>query len=309
MRKSMVADVSLLLVALIWGATFVLVQNAIAFLEPFSFNAVRFTAAALLLAVWLLLFQRNQLAALNWRSILAGATLGFWLFIGYASQTIGLLYTTSSKAGFITGLSVVMVPLFAMAFFKYRPGWNTIAGVAAAAIGLYFLTMTDITALNKGDGFVFVCAIAFAVQILLTGKYSSKFPTLLLTVIQIATVAGLSGLSAMVFEDWKKAFQPEVIFSVKVMSALVVTAVFATALAFLAQTAFQKYTTATRVALIFAMEPVFAAITGYIWADELLSASALFGCLLIFAGMVFAELPPGLKIFKKMLPMLDKKTG
>nr|WP_263325982.1 DMT family transporter [Neobacillus sp. Marseille-Q6967] len=291
MKKPIVADVSLLFVTLIWGTTFVLVQNAIELLEPFSFNGIRFLAAALLLMLWLLIFERRQLKFINLRLLLSGVFIGFWLFLGYVTQTIGLLYTTTSKAGFITGLSVVFVPLFSMFLLKQFPSRNAVFGVLTATVGLFLLTMTDVSSLNIGDGFVFICAISFALQIIFTGKFSYKYPTLLLTVIQISTVAILSIFSAFLFEDWQNSLYPKVLLSKDVLVALIITSLFATALAFLLQTNFQKYTTATRVALIFAMEPVFAAITGFYFANERLSYSALVGCLLIFAGMIFAELP------------------
>jgi drug/metabolite transporter (DMT)-like permease len=300
MKKPLFADLSLLFVTLIWGTTFVLVQNAIGLLEPFSFNGVRFLAAALLLLLWLLIFERKQLKHFDRKLLFSGGFIGFWLFLGYATQTMGLLYTTTSKAGFITGLSVVFVPLFSMFLLKQYPSRNAVIGVLTATVGLFLLTMTDVTSLNIGDGLVFICAISFALHIIFTGKFSSKYPTLLLTIIQISTVAILSIFSSFFFEDWKKSFNPEILLSQDVIIALIITSVFATALAFLIQTSFQKFTTATRVALIFAMEPVFAAITGYYWADERLSISALFGCLLIFAGMVFAELPANrIPVFKK----------
>jgi drug/metabolite transporter (DMT)-like permease len=291
MKKPIFADISLLFVTFIWGTTFVLVQNAIGLLEPFSFNGIRFLAAAIMLLFLLLIFERKQLLFLNIKMLASGAFIGFWLFLGYATQTIGLLYTTTSKAGFITGLSVIFVPLFSMFLLKQFPSRNAVIGVTIATFGLFLLTMTDVSSLNIGDGFVFICAISFALQIIFTGKFSSKYPTLLLTVIQISTVAILSIISALFFEDWRKSFNPEILLSKDVIIALIITSIFATALAFLIQTNFQKYTTATRVALIFAMEPVFAAIAGYYWAAERLSYSALFGCLLIFAGMIFAELP------------------
>ncbi|MBT2639027.1 DMT family transporter [Bacillus sp. ISL-39] len=304
MKASTFADLSLLFVALIWGATFVLVQNAISFLEPQSFNAVRFTLAAILLGLWLMFFEKDQLKKLDKKLVLSGIMLGFWLFIGYAFQTLGLLYTTSSKAGFITGLSVVLVPLLMLGILKQRPSLNSIAGVSAATAGLYLLTMSDVSSLNIGDGFVLICAAGFALHIVFTGKFSSSYPTLLLTMIQIATVGALSAISAILFEDWKRAFNPEVIFSANVLIALLVTSILATALAFFIQTNFQKHTTATRVALIFAMEPVFAAITAYFWADERLTYLALAGCVLIFAGMVFAELPSGKfeSFIRKIIP-------
>ncbi|WML45035.1 DMT family transporter [Neobacillus sp. PS3-40] len=285
------ADMSLLFVTFIWGTTFVLVQNAINSLEPFSFNGIRFLIAALLLIFWLIIFERKQLKQLDKKIILSGVFIGFWLFVGYVTQTIGLLYTTSSKAGFITGLNVIFVPLLSMLLLKQTLSKNVIVGVAIATIGLFLLTTTDISAFNIGDGFVFICAIAFAMQIIFTGKFSGKYPTLLLTVIQISTVSILSIVSSFLFEDWKKMFQTNIILSKEVFIAILITAIFATALAFLLQTNFQKYTTTTRVALIFAMEPVFAAITGYFWAHDRLTYSAITGCILIFAGMIFAEVP------------------
>ncbi|MCM2531884.1 DMT family transporter [Neobacillus pocheonensis] len=303
MKKPIFADISLLFVTLFWGTTFVLVQNAINSIEPFSFNGIRFLTAAILLMICLLIFERKQLKLLNLKLALSGVFIGFWLFLGYATQTIGLLYTTTSKAGFITGLNVIFVPLFSLFLFKQYPSKNAIFGVLTATVGLFLLTMTDVAGLNIGDGFMFICAISFALQIILTGKYSSKYPTLLLTVIQISTVAILSIISAFLFEDWKKSLNVKILLSHDVFIALLITSIFATAIAFFVQTNFQKYTTATRVALIFAMEPVFAAITGYFLANDRLSYSALFGCLLIFAGMIFAELPTN------RIPLLRKNNS
>ncbi|CAM3504126.1 DMT family transporter [Cytobacillus oceanisediminis] len=303
-RSTIFADISLLLVALVWGSTFVLVQNAIAFLEPFSFNGVRFFLAALLLGGWLVLFEKKQLKLLDKKLLASGVIMGLFLFVGYAFQTVGLLYTTSSKAGFITGLSVVMVPVFSFMLLKIKPGINAVTGVSIATVGLYLLTMTDKVSLNIGDALVFICAVGFALHIIFTGKYSSKYPALLLTVIQVATVALLSMIFALFIENWHQAFQPEILFKSNVLGALIVTSLFATAIAFFAQTTFQKYTTPTRVALIFAMEPVFAAATGFIWANERLSYSAVIGCLLIFAGMIFAEIPA-----KKNFFILKKKAA
>lgn len=310
MKPSFLADISLLFVALIWGATFVIVQNAISFLEPLSFNGVRFAIAALILGIWLLLFERKQLQAYDRDLLFAGIILGFWLFIGYAFQTLGLLYTSSSKAAFITGLSVIMVPLFSIILFQKRLAMNAYFGVFTATVGLYLLTMTDIANLNIGDAFVFICAIGFASQILLTGKYTKKYPTLFLTVIQIITVSILSSISAFIFEDWQRALDTTILLTTEVIIALIITAIFATALAFVIQTNFQKYTTATRVALIFAMEPVFAAVTGYIWAGDRLSYTAIIGCLLIFAGMVVAELPANpFNKLKRKITVTSKKRA
>lgn len=290
-KQQVIADVCLLLVTFIWGSTFVLVQNAVALLEPFTFNGVRFGLAGLFLIAWLFIFNRNAIAKMNKKLLLSGVIMGTWLFTAYALQTFGLLHTTSSKAGFITGLSVVLVPLFGFLFLKETPKRFAVLGVGVATIGLYLLTLGDSLALNFGDVLVFFCAISFAAHIVVTGKYTPLYSTLLLTIVQIITVSVLSSISAVLFEDWQRAFDSSVMGNANVFLALFICSIFATALAFLAQTNFQKYTTPTRVALIFAMEPVFAAITGFFWANERLGSKALLGCLLIFIGMILAELP------------------
>src|SRR3954463_14530814 len=172
MKPSLFADLSLLFVTLIWGTTFVLVQNAIDFLPPFAFNGIRFSLAALLLFFCLLFFDFKQIKQLNLKLLGSGVFIGFWLFLGYVTQTIGLLYTTTSKAGFITGLSVVLVPLFSMFLLKHYPSKNAVFGIITATLGLFFLTLTDVSGLNMGDGFILICAISFGMHIIITGKVS-----------------------------------------------------------------------------------------------------------------------------------------
>lgn len=303
MKKTFLADFSLLLVALVWGTTFVLVQNAIASLPPHTFNAIRFFMASVLLLVLLLLFYREQLTSLTKNMVISGVTLGIWLFCGYAFQTVGLLYTTSSKAGFITGLSVVLVPVFALLILKQKLKWPSVLGVVVAVIGLYLLTLGDSLTLNKGDVLVFLCAISFAFQIIMTGKYAPHYPPMALALIQIFTVSILSSIAALIFEDWQYSISVSNLLQSHVISALLITAGPATAFAFLAQTICQRFTTPTRVALIFAMEPVFAAIAAFIWTEEILGFKALSGCLLIFVGMILSELNPD------QLRIREKKKG
>ncbi|RSK27324.1 DMT family transporter [Bacillus sp. HMF5848] len=300
MVKRFQADVTLLFVTFIWGATFVIVQNAIQLLPPVTFNAVRFFLAGILLVCWLFLFTKKENIVIKKQSVLAGCFMGIWLFGGYAFQTVGLMYTSSAKAGFITGLSVVLVPLFTFILLKQRPTKLALVGVFVAAIGLYFLTMSGSSNLNKGDLLVFFCSISFALHIVFTGKYSSKHSALILTIIQLFTVAILSTVYAFFTENWLIAFQPNILFSFDVLLALIICAIFATAFAYLVQTNVQKYTTPTRVALIFAMEPVFAALTAFLWIQERLHAAAIVGCILIFSGMILAEWPQKKRKRKKI---------
>jgi len=290
-KNKFFADISLLFVAFIWGSTFVVVQNAISFLEPHTFNAIRFFIASILLWLWLIFFQRKQLLLLNKNVILAGGILGFWLFIGYAFQTIGLLYTTSSKAGFITGLSVVLVPLFTWFFFKQKLTPFALSGICVATIGLYLLTMTGPVGVNIGDVFVFICAIGFSFHIIWTGQYTKLYPALLLTVIQMTTITILSSICSFSFEKWESVFHSNVVLNMEVIFALLITGILASALSFFIQTYVQKYTSPSHTALIFAMEPVFAAFTAFIWVGERLHIAGLIGCICIFVGMVFSEIP------------------
>lgn len=287
-----IADSVLLLVAFIWGTTFVLVQNAIETLPPFTFLAVRFSLAGMFL---LLFFRwRGVSYRIPLRHVTVGAFIGMWLFLGYALQTFSLLYTTSGKSGFLTGLSVALVPLWSLVLLGMKPRPTAVAGVLLAVTGLYLLAFADFSSINRGDILALFCAVAFGLQIVYTAKYAPKVETLHLVTVQIFTVALLSGGCSLLFEPWKRALEESAWSVPAVSGALLVTAFLATSLAYLAQTHFQKFTTPTRVALIFAMEPVFAALADYWWMDVALKGRALAGCFLIFVGMVLAEIewPP-----------------
>jgi drug/metabolite transporter (DMT)-like permease len=290
-NKQLFADFNLILVAFVWGTTFVIVQRAIAFLEPYSFNTVRFFTASIFLVLFLLFFKPKSFSFFRsqkiWRN---GLILGFWLFLGYGFQTVGLLYTTSSKAGFITGLSVVLVPLLSYFILKHHLNWKIAISAFIAVIGLYLLTVGQSFSVNVGDGYVLLCAFSFAMHIVFTSKFASSHDALCLTVVQLLGVSMLSLITALFTENWREIFTSDMIFKYEVITALLITSLFATALAFLAQTYFQTYTTPARVALIFAMEPVFAAVTAFLMLGETLGAKSLFGCILILFGMVLSEI-------------------
>ncbi len=291
MNKRIIADVSLLLVAFVWGTTFVIVQNAIDTLPPHSFNAIRFGLASIALFITILLTDKKRLKTIDKKLLMSGSVLGIFLFGGYAFQTVGLLYTTASKAGFITGLNVVLVPIMSIFLLKLFPKWPTLLGVIFATTGLYLLTMIGETTLQIGDLLVFFCAIFFALQIVFTGKYAPNYNFILLAWVQVSVVSILSFIFAIVRESFLSTINIKILMDKDVLIALLITSIFATALAFLAQTAFQRYSTPTRVAIIFAMEPVFAALTSFIVQHERLNSTSLLGGLFIFIGMILAEIP------------------
>ncbi|MFS0781455.1 DMT family transporter [Bacillus sp. 1P06AnD] len=291
MNRSLTADLSLLAVVFVWGATFVIVQDAISFLAPFSFNAIRFFLGFAALGIVYLLFSEKKKGHFSKGALKSGFILGFWLCLGYGLQTLGLLYTTPAKAGFITGLSVVLVPLLSFLLFKQHLNRNMVLGVISATVGLYMITMLQASAFGTGDFLVLLSAVCFAMQIITTGRYAQKYAALPLTLIQIATVSILSFVFSLLFEHPAEMYRLDVLMKKEVIIALLITSLFATAFAFLAQTYFQTYTTASRVALIFALEPVFAALTSYVMIGEKFTISMVIGCLFIFAGIIAAEIP------------------
>lgn len=279
-RKLLLADGTLIGVAAIWGLTFVTVKNAIELMPPFTFNFYRFTLATLVMLV----FALPRCRCVHKSTIPAGLLLGLFLFAGYSLQTVGLLYTTASHAGFITGLSVVFVPLISTFLTRRFPGGGVIAGALFATAGLALLS-GNLSRLNIGDILVLFCALSFALHIIFVGKYSRDHSTVWLVTLQIGTVAVLSGISSFFFETGANQFVSAS------WPALVITALLATCLAFFMQNYMQKFTTPNHTAIIFTTEPVFAAVFAVWLLNESLHAMAYWGGGLILAGMLMAEFP------------------
>lgn len=288
----LIADSALLGIAFIWGITFVLIQNAISTLPPFSFIFVRFGLSVLFLMVFMCFthYKKNILSSIFEKNVLkAGSFLGLFLLLAYVFQTFSLLYTTSGKSGFLTGMSVAMVPIFSILILKTKPKPMALTGVFLAVVGLYLLSFVDLTSINIGDLLAFGCAICLGLQIVFTGKYTIKLPSLPLVTVQLATVTIFGGILAFIFEPWQKIINPKILLQNDVAIALIVTSLFATSLAYLGQTYLQKHTTPTRVAIIFAMEPVAALLGDYWWNGIIPGITGFYGCALILLGMILAE--------------------
>lgn len=280
--RRLIADLSLIAVVFVWGVTFVAVKNALAAIGVFTFLTIRFTIAFLFLA---LLFRR-RLAAAGWPAVRASLIIGVFLFAGYAFQTAGLKYTSASNAGFITGLAVALVPCFAAVASRRLPGLPVVAGAGLAVVGLALLTLDNGLTVSYGDILVFFCAVAFALHILAIGRFAPRFDANILATLQIGTTALLSGVVAASAETLPAQLTSDVLI------ALAITAIPATALAFLVQTTAQQFTTPSRTAIIFALEPVFAALAGICLLGETLSGQQILGCILILAGTLANELLP-----------------
>ena len=273
------AELALIGVAAVWGLTFVMVQNAIAELPTMAFLGYRFIAAALLVAV----VFRKQLAGLSAEGWRIGLVMGAFLTAGYVFQTFGLEETTVSNTGFITGLFVVFTPLLGAAVLRQRI--TDVAWIAAgvSAVGLFLLSGAGDVNL-RGDGLVLLCAIAFSAHILATGRGAERHAAGALVAVQLA-IAGV--FCTAVAAGAGQLEEPE---GGTVWSALIVTAVFASALAFFIQTFAQRHAKPDRTALILASEPAFAGLFGWLLADERLGPVEWAGAGLIMAAIVAAEL-------------------
>jgi len=212
---------------------------------------------------------------------------GTCLFSGYLLQTFGLKYTTASKTGFITGLYIPLVPLFSGIIYKKVPQWSEILGITAALSGMALMSIQkDIFDISRGDLLVAGCAVAYAFHILVLGRFAGASSLGVLTVTQIATGALIGAGTFWWVEPVRIQWTPSV------WIALAFTSLLATALAFSVQTWAQRYSSPTRTALIFSLEPVFAWATSYLVAGEVLSTRGTIGACLILAGIVMVEIKP-----------------
>jgi drug/metabolite transporter (DMT)-like permease len=272
------AELLLVLVTLIWGSTFVVVKEALADASPLPFLGIRFTLAGILL---FLVMGRG----LGERQALGpGFLLGVFLFAGYLCQTTGLLYTTPSKSAFITGFAVILVP-FLQALHGFRLRVATIAGALLGLAGIYFLVLpSGVHAVNRGDVLTLFGAVSFAVHIVLVGSYTRRFSFRHLVPVQILVVGLLAAAALPLNLDFRLHWTAGLI------GALLLTAVLATGFAFSVQNWAQQFTPPAHTALIFALEPVFAALTSRLVLGERLGGKVFMGSALILAGMVISEI-------------------
>lgn len=283
-KVQLLADLGLVFITLVWGATFVTVQEAIKKVEPYYFLSIRFGIAALIMMA----AANKRLLHTSFKTLLKGMFIGLMLFSGYAFQTFGLKYTSASNTGFITGLSVAIVPIFMAVATKRLPGLYSILGVISATVGLGFMTINESLQFNFGDILVFFCAVSYAAHILLVGRFSPDNDPFVLATLQIGTVSVFSFAAALL----KERTPTPADFTSQVWWAILITAVLATALAFLLQTWTQKYTSPTHTAIIFTMEPLFAAIFAYWLIGETFTIQQGIGAVLIIAGMLASEISP-----------------
>lgn len=288
----MKAHLILLAVVFIWGSTFVLVKDALTDITPLLFNFLRMALASLCL----LLIYRRHIGHIDKQAVIYGAVTGLALATGYQFQTAGLRLTTPSKSAFITGMSVIFVPLL-VAIPRLRPAgshtprWNAFAGALLAFVGILFITAPphgsySFSSVNVGDVLTLFCALAYAFHVMALAHFSPRMRFEQLALLQVSFAAFFMAVSMPFFEH------PYVHWTVRVVVALAVAAVLATAVAFSVQSWAQQIIPATHTAVLLTMEPVFAWLTSLVILGEGLGIRSGIGAALILGGIAITELLP-----------------
>lgn len=281
-RQRLIATGALVAVTVVWGATFVIVKEAIEVIPPYEFLAIRFIVASAVLAALI----PKQVRATGPATLRAGAIAGIALGAGYGFQTVGLQFTSATKAGFITGLFVVFTPPLAAVMLRRAPTFVAMASTLIAAFGLFLLTVGRLGAgFNFGDLLVGGCAISFALHVVILGKIAKDHRAGVLAVFQL----GIAGLAfALISVASEELVWPS---TAQVWFALAITSLLASSAAYLIQTWAQKHLSPTQTAVTLTMEPVFAGVAGFLILDERLSSLGWLGAGLILAAMLLASRP------------------
>lgn len=278
---SWVGDLMLLITAIVWGGGFIGVVEALNSLSPFYMITLRFTIASSLMIV---LFWK-QIKRIEKKELMPGIVCGTFLFIGFAFQTTGALYLSVGKLAFLTALNVIIVPFIALVCFKEKIKKYNLVSSLIAVVGFAFLNLSKESGFAVGIGEVIgiACAIGFAAHIAMLGHFASKIDPIKLAVLQMITCAVLGLVCALIFEEPPKAMTMSMFLPVAYLG------VFSTFIAFLFQTVGQKYTSASRAAIILSMESVFGIGLSILILKEAVTLPVMIGASLILAAVIIAE--------------------
>ncbi|MEA3504654.1 MAG: DMT family transporter [Bacteroidota bacterium] len=283
--KTFKADAMLLLTAAIWGFAFVAQRAGMEFVGPYTFNGARFALGGVSLMP-LLFMKRNKrtqkLLKQRYSVIYYGALAGLFLFLGSSFQQVGLQYTTAGNAGFITGLYVILVPVIGL-LWKQKAGFGVWIGAILAVTGMYFLSIDNGFKINFGDILELICALFFAIHVLIIGWLSPKFNAVRLSIVQFLIASALSFIVAL--------FNEEIILQDILDAAIPIIygGVFSAGVAYTLQVVAQKDAPAAHAAIILSLESVFAVFGGWLLLSEVVTTRILIGAALMLAGMLSAQ--------------------
>ncbi|QQY79574.1 drug/metabolite transporter (DMT)-like permease [Keratinibaculum paraultunense] len=278
-KNSLFADISLLLVAVIWGSGFVVTKNALDHITPYYLLACRFMISSILMLI--VFFKRVKKVKLE--DLKAGFIIGIFLFGGFATQTVGLKYTTAGKQAFITATNVVMVPFIYWGISKKKPDIYEVIAAILCFVGIGILSFESNLQFGYGEFLTFICAIFFALHISAIGYFAKDHDPVLLSIIQMFVAGILSIIFVLIFESNVESITKDSIFPILYLS------IFSTLIAFLIQNVAQKYTSSTHAAIILSLEALFGGIMSLIFLKEPFTLRFLIGSLSIFISIITTE--------------------
>ncbi len=287
-KQMLLADLSLLLVAMIWGTGFVVTKGTLSGIGPMYMVAWRFLLGTFIVGA----IAFKKLKTITKKDIIGGSIVGVILFFGFITQTIGMKYTTVGKSAFLTGTNVVMVPFLVAFLYKKWPDKFAIAGAVLCFIGVSLLSVGANSAglvsyelfhFNLGDIWTLVCALGFAMHITSNGIFAHKMDPMVLTFIQFVVTTILGFITAFMFEGMP------VMPSRSTMMGIIYLGMFSTCAAFMIQTMAQRYTTTTHTAIILSLESLFGTILGIIVFSEPFTKVMAIGCLFIIISIITVE--------------------
>lgn len=285
--KAIKSELLLLLTAIIWGFAFVAQRAGMEHVGPFTFNAIRFALGSLSLVPWLYVKSKSKNTeppkGWNRQTLVAGLVAGAAIFVASSFQQIGIVYTTAGKAGFITGLYVIFVPVFGI-FIRQLTRTNVWLGALLAVAGLYFLSIHENFTIQTGDALVLVSAAFFAVHILIIGRFTFRVSAIRLSIIQFGVCSLLSFVIAI--------FSEEILWPTILDAAIPILygGLFSVGIAYTLQVIGQKHAHPSAASIILSLESLFAVLGGWMLLGETLTARGWLGCSLMLAGMVLAQL-------------------
>jgi len=277
--KTLLWDLSLLLVAMVWGGGFVVTKNALEVITPLYFLSIRFMIAGILMVI--IFFPKLRKA--SWQDIKNSCIVGIFLSLGFITQTFGANLTTPAKSSFITGLNVVLVPFIMILFTKKFPGRKAVITAVVAFVGLSLISVNEQLAIGAGDFLTFLCAIFYACHIVSIGFYANKTDAIVLATIQVLFAGVVCSLLAILFEP------VPVLSGISIWSGILYSALLSTLAAFLIQNLAQRNTPSTHAAIILCLESVFGALASVLFWNESMTLKMVIGCLLIFVAIIINE--------------------
>lgn len=279
-KKAIYADLILLLVALLWGTTFVGGKYALNYFTPLYIIAIRFIMAFTMMAIGF----RKELMTLTRKDIKGGAIVGTVLFIAFATQLVALQYTAAGKQAFLAGTYVVMVPFISWWLHKKRPDTSSFVGAFICFMGIGLLTLNDSLSIGFGDSLTLFSSMFFAGHIISNGYFVDDIGPVKLTIVQFGTVALLSTVSALIFEPFPQGVAANGIY------AVIYLGVLCTGVAYFLQTIGQKYALSTHTAIILSLEAVFGSVLALFILGEVFTFKMVLGCASILAAILIIEL-------------------